>query len=286
MLPLVLPFQSQEKLPTMKLFRRGQSWFLWKEERIQPLNNFSLDEWLGSPDGLDSIERLWTGGEAGSANPHDLPMENQEVWAAGVTYLRSKTARMQESEAGASAYDRVYEAARPELFFKADRRRCVGPDKALELRADSKWMVPEPELTLVISAHRRIVGYTLGNDLSCRDIEGENSLYLPQAKIWDRCCALGPVILLSDGVDIRSATISLEIERAGQTVFSGSTPIARIKRPFEELVEYLFRHQTFSRGVFLLTGTGIVPPDDFTLRPADRIIIQIPQIGRLVNTME
>src|ERR1043165_3779141 len=193
------------------------------------------------------------------------PIEQQEVWAVGVTYLRSKKARMEESDFSANAYDKVYDAPRPELFFKATPSRCVGPNQAMRLRDDSKGMVPEPELTLVINAQAKLVGFTIGNDLSCRDIEGENLLYLPQAKVWDHCCGLGPCILLADEPEkIREADISVEIVRGGKNVFGGSTSIGRIKRSFDELIGYLFRNQTFSNGVFLLTGTGIVPPDNFT----------------------
>ncbi|HEV8292550.1 MAG TPA: fumarylacetoacetate hydrolase family protein, partial [Tepidisphaeraceae bacterium] len=178
-----------------------------------------------------------------------------------------------------------YEAPRPELFFKATPSRCVGPGQPLRLRDDSKWMVPEPELTLVISANQKLVGFTIGNDLSCRDIEGENLLYLPQAKVWDHCCGLGPCILLADKPEaIREANISVEILRNAKSVFSGSTSIGRIKRSFEEMIGYLFRNQSFPNGVFLLTGTGIVPPDDFTLQRGDEVRITIEAIGTLANT--
>ena len=191
---------------------------------------------------------------------------------------------MEESNFSANAYDKVYEAPRPELFFKATPSRCVGPNRALRLRDDSKWMVPEPELTLVINANQEVVGLTIGNDLSCRDIEGENLLYLPQAKVWDQCCALGPCILLaSNPAPIRESDISVEIVREKKTVFSGSTSIGRIKRSFEELIGYLFRNQSFANGVFLLTGTGIVPPDNFTLQRGDEVRITIEAIGTLSN---
>ncbi len=191
---------------------------------------------------------------------------------------------MEESDFSASAYDKVYEAARPELFFKATPSRCVGTGGALKLRDDSKWMVPEPELTLVIGANQKLMGFTIGNDLSCRDIEGENLLYLPQAKVWDQCCGLGPCILVADDPEaIRESDISVEIIRDKKSVFAGSTSIGRIKRSFEELIEYLFRNQTFANGVFLLTGTGIVPPDDFTLQRGDEVRITVETIGTLSN---
>jgi 2-dehydro-3-deoxy-D-arabinonate dehydratase len=215
-----------------------------------------------------------------------MPIGTQEIWAAGVTYQRSKVARMEESVTAKSAYDLVYDAPRPELFFKANPRRCRSTGDTMRLRDDSKWMVPEPELALVISSRGQIVGYTIGNDLSCRDIEGENLLYLPQAKTWDGSCALGPAILIADPADdIRSATIRCEIIRTNQTVFTAETQISQIKRPLEELVGYLFRNQTFPQGVILLTGTGIVPPHEFSLAKGDTVRITIDKIGTLENPM-
>ncbi len=213
------------------------------------------------------------------------PVGQQEVWAAGVTYYRSRTARMEESKVsgGGSFYDRVYGAKRPELFFKALPHKVVGPHAAVAIRRDAKWSVPEPELTLLVNAAGKIVGYTIGNDMSSRDIEGENLLYLPQAKIYDRSCALGPGILFS-GEPLPTATrINLEISRRGAAVFSGTTTLEEMKRRPEELVEYLFRDQTFRHGCFLLTGTGIVPPDSFTLEHGDEIQIGIEGIGVLAN---
>jgi 2-dehydro-3-deoxy-D-arabinonate dehydratase len=272
----------------MKLHRTTHGWCAQRDGKFYPLPGFELDEWLADADPLASLNaRLRDVSPiSASSGPSALLLHNQEVWAVGVTYLRSKSARMEESNFSATAYDKVYDAPRPELFFKADARRCVGDGGVLHLRDDSKWMVPEPELTLVIAANRKPVGFTIGDDLSCRDIEGENLLYLPQAKTWDGCCALGPSILVNDGTtDIRQSTISLSIRRSGRTVFEGSTPIARLKRSFEELIEYLFRNQTFPIGVFLLTGTGIVPPDDFTLHRGDEIRMSIPEIGMLTNTV-
>lgn len=212
------------------------------------------------------------------------PVERQEIWAAGVTYLRSKTARMAESQSSATAYDRVYEAERPELFFKCLPEKVVGPDEAVGIRRDAKWSVPEPELTLVMNSRGRIVGHTIGNDMSSRDIEGENLLYLPQAKIYRHSCAIGPWIQLGTPESLaREWTIGLEIVRAGQTVFAGETSVGQIKRGFEELAGYLFRSQCFPAGVYLLTGTGIVPPDSFTLAEKDRVTIHVSGIGRLSN---
>jgi 2-dehydro-3-deoxy-D-arabinonate dehydratase len=213
------------------------------------------------------------------------PIGNQEVWAAGVTYFRSRDARMEESKAagGGDFYDRVYSAPRPELFFKATPHRVVGPAANVSLRSDSKWSVPEPELTLLVTPGERIIGYTVGNDMSSRDIEGENPLYLPQAKVYDRSCALGPCILLSNEPLPKDTEIRLDISRAGRTEFSASTTLECLKREPKELVGFLFRNNSFPMGCFLLTGTGIVPPDSFTLLAGDEIRITIPPIGTLVN---
>jgi len=212
------------------------------------------------------------------------PVERQEVWAAGVTYLRSKTARMEESEFSANAYDRVYEAARPEIFFKSLAEKVVVEGEPVGIRWDAKWSVPEPELALVLNSRGRVVGYTIGNDMSSRDIEGENLLYLPQAKTYRNSCALGPWITLGiSEAEARTWQITIEIERKGERIFAGETSVGKIKRSFEELAGYLFRCQTFPHGAVLLTGTGIVPPDDFTLAERDEVIIRISGIGMLRN---
>jgi 2-dehydro-3-deoxy-D-arabinonate dehydratase len=212
------------------------------------------------------------------------PVERQEIWAAGVTYLRSKKARMEESEFSATAYDRVYEAERPELFFKSLPEKAVGMDEPIGIRRDARWSVPEPELALVINSRGEIVGYTIGNDMSSRDIEGENLLYLPQAKIYRGSCALGPWIELGvPEAAAREWKIRLEIRRAEQVVFSGETSVGQIKRGFDELVEFLYRSQIFSHGAVLLTGTGVVPPDNFTLQEHDSVQIEITGIGVLRN---
>jgi len=214
------------------------------------------------------------------------PVEQQEVWAVGVTYLRSKKARMEESNFSASAYDRVYDAPRPELFFKSLPHKVVGPGDAVGIRKDAHWNVPEPELALVINSRGEIVGYTIGNDMSARDIEGENLLYLPQAKTYNRSCALGPFIAIGlNETTARTWKIQLQIRRANQPVFDGETAVGQIKRTFDELVSYLFRSQTFSSGALLLTGTGIVPPDGFTLQAEDQIQIRIDGIGTLENSV-
>lgn len=213
------------------------------------------------------------------------PVGNQEVWAAGVTYYRSRDARIEESKdaGGGSFYDRVYTAERPELFFKATGRRVVGPGAAVRIRSDAKWSVPEPELTLLINPAGEIVGYTIGNDMSSRDIEGENPLYLPQAKVYDGSCALGPCILLADGPLDKATVIKIEISRQNGIAFEGSTTLAELKRDPKSLVHYLFQDNSFPQGAFLLTGTGIVPADGFTLSPRDIIRITIDGIGTLEN---
>jgi len=214
--------------------------------------------------------------------------DRQELWAAGVTYLRSMTARKEESKeaGGSNFYDKVYHADRPELFFKATPHRCVPSGSAMHLRRDSKWMVPEPELTLVITRTGKIIGYTAGNDLSCRDIEGENPLYLPQAKTFDRCAALGPAIVVSDALPSPETGIAITIERGGAAVFAGSTKLAQMKKQLPSLVEYLFRDNPFPHGCLLMTGTGIVPPNDFTLAIGDVVSITIDGVGTLTNRME
>ncbi len=235
-------------------------------------------------------ERLSSGELVDTQRP-DVPLApivSQEVWAAGVTYYRSRTARMAEShDAGAdNFYDRVYTAERPELFLKATPHRVAGPGQKVRIRKDSRWNVPEPELALVITRTGRIVGYTIGNDMSSRDIEGENPLYLPQAKVYDRSCALGPCVLVSEEVPGESTSIRLEIDREGASVFDGSTTLAQLKRTPESLVEYLYRDNSFPDGCVLLTGTGIVPPDDFSLQSGDEIRITIDGIGTLTNLVE
>ena len=214
------------------------------------------------------------------------PVERQEVWAAGVTYLRSKKARMEESNFSANAYDRVYSAPRPEIFFKSLPEKVVGPGEPVGIREDAQWNVPEPELALVINSKGTIVGYTIGNDMSSRDIEGENLLYLPQAKIYHRSCAIGPCIVVGSTETVaRTWTITLQIYRGDGIIFEGQTTVNQIKRSFEELVSYLYHSQTFPHGAVLLTGTGIVPGDGFTLQPDDRVRIEVNGIGVLENTV-
>ena len=239
------------------------------------------------PDLADELMRLSQAGLP--AHPLDsvrllTPVESQEVWAAGVTYLRSKQARMEESEFSATAYDRVYDAARPEIFFKSLPDKVVSPGEAVGIRRDAVWNVPEPELALVISSSGNLVGFTIGNDMSSRDIEGENLLYLPQAKIYTASCAVGPWIVVGPGEDdVRQWSIRLEIQRGGDVVFAGETRAGQIKRRFSELIEYLFRSQQFPNGAVLLTGAGVVPPDSFTLEARDSVRISISGIGTLEN---
>ena len=213
------------------------------------------------------------------------PIGRQEVWAAGVTYYRSRAARIEESKdaGGGDFYDRVYSAPRPELFFKATPHRVAGPGQPVRIRRDSKWNVPEPELALVVNSLGHIIGYTIGNDMSSRDIEGENPLYLPQAKVYAQCCGLGPAILVSSQPLEITTEIHLEILREDRTAFEGRTELTNMKRSPTELVEYLFRDNIFPYGCFLLTGTGVVPPDEFTLEGGDEIRITIEPVGTLVN---
>lgn len=215
------------------------------------------------------------------------PMGNQEIWAAGVTYFRSRTARMEESQdaGGADFYDKVYSADRPELFFKATASRVSAPGTAVNIRQDSTWDVPEPELTLVISPSGKIQGYTCGNDMSSRSIEGENPLYLPQAKVYAGCAAIGPCLFITDKAIEETANIKLEIFREEVLAFTGETPLTQLKRKPQELAGWLFKGNTFPIGCFLMTGTGIVP-DDFTLAVGDMVRISIDEVGSLENFIE
>ncbi|MEQ8473969.1 MAG: fumarylacetoacetate hydrolase family protein [Marinoscillum sp.] len=213
------------------------------------------------------------------------PIGSQEIWASGVTYYKSREARMDESKdsGGGDFYDRVYNAERPELFMKAVAHRTVGSGEKVKIRKDSKWNVPEPELTLMISSHGKLIGYTIGNDMSSRDIEGENPLYLPQAKCYDQSAAVGPCLYVTDEQLSPNTLIKLEILRNNQSVFSDTIAIDQIKRKFEQLIHYLYLEMSFPYGCLLMTGTGIVPPNDFTLDHGDEVRISIDHIGTLVN---
>lgn len=236
---------------------------------------------------LEEIATTYTAVSGPAPESVLAPIGTQEVWAAGVTYWRSRTARMEESKdaGGGSFYDRVYDAERPEIFFKATPQRVAHPGQPMHLRSDSKWMVPEPELTLAINSRGQIIGYTAGNDLSCRDIEGENPLYLPQAKCFKLCAAIGPCIAIRTEPLSLETLISVLIIREGGVVFEGGASLDQLKRSPEELAGFLFRDNTFLTGAFLMTGTGTVPPDDFTLKSGDVVSITIDGIGTLVNPM-
>lgn len=275
----------------MKLYNTKQGVTLEYQDRWYSAADFSFDELVARDDLGSFLEatapKLRVIDRSADPSPEDLlpPIGSQEVWAAGVTYHRSRDARMEESESagGGDFYDRVYHAERPELFFKAAPHRVVGHGGKVAIRSDAKWSVPEPELVLLISPSRKIIGYTIGNDMSSRDIEGENPLYLPQAKVYDRSCALGPCVLVSSGALPSSTEIRLEIVRGGAINVRGRTKLSELKREPKTLVEYLYRDNSFPQGCFLLTGTGIVPPDNFTLAAGDEIRISIDGIGTLVN---
>ena len=272
----------------MKLYRTSNGILVEENDNYYLVSVADWDELMSSPHLFTRVREVIGKGVRSSFNAATVlaPVAGQEVWAAGVTYYRSRNARMDESKdaGGGSFYDRVYAAERPELFFKATGRRVVGTGGAVRIRSDAKWSVPEPELTLLISPAGEIVGYTVGNDMSSRDIEGENPLYLPQAKVYDGSCALGPCVLLATGEPLdKTTTIQMEIARQGKTVFTGSTTLAELKRDPQQLAAFLLRDNTFPQGVFLMTGTGIVPANDFTLATGDTIRIRIQGIGTLEN---
>jgi 2-dehydro-3-deoxy-D-arabinonate dehydratase len=273
------------------LYRTAEELFVAHDNHAYRLEESSIDALLAH----DDLHRYLSAAIERTAPTDQLlkaallaPIEHQEVWASGVTYYRSRSARIEESKdaGGGDFYDRVYSAERPELFFKAVAHKVAGPDSHVKIRRDATWSVPEPELTLVINPRGQIIGYTVGNDMSSRDIEGVNPLYLPQAKVYDRSCALGPGILIQREPMPTSTQIRLDILRESQTEFSAATTLAELKRDPKVLVEYLFRDHSFPYGCFLLTGTGIVPPDSFTLQSNDQIHITIDGIGTLRNTVE
>ena len=268
----------------MKLYRTQNGIVVEKHGSHFAVPATSWDDLLASPDLHAQVEA--------ATDPATLtsilaPCISQDVWAAGVTYFRSRNARIEESKdaGGGTFYDRVYSAARPELFFKSTGPRTVGTGAPVRIRRDATWSVPEPELTVLFSPTGEILGFTIGNDMSSRDIEGENPLYLPQAKVYDGSCALGPCILLAAEPPAKTTTIAIEILREGREAFSGQTTLAELKRDIRELGEYLFRENSFPHGVFLMTGTGVVPGDDFTLASGDHIRITIEGIGTLENTV-
>ncbi|WP_116108589.1 fumarylacetoacetate hydrolase family protein [Lewinella sp. IMCC34191] len=276
----------------MKLYRTADGIILEREGKFYPIDA-QWDTFLNDDDLFDKLTAIADGEEGGGAqvknsDPLSVAYGAQEVWASGVTYFNSKLARQEESEkaGGGTFYERVYAADRPELFFKATSARTVGSGGKVRIRRDSTWDVPEPELTLVITASGKIVGYTIGNDMSSRSIEGENPLYLPQAKTYDACAGLGPCVLVTEDPLPPDTRISMQVLRGGQAAFSGETTLGQMKRKPPELVEYLFRECTFPAGCLLMTGTGIVPGPDFTLQSEDEIRITIEPIGTLINIVQ
>lgn len=276
----------------MKIYNTTLGPYLEHNGNFYAYHEYSFDSLVNQPDLYEFLNQT-----INNKNPEENfklegvllpPIVSQEVWASGVTYLRSKNARMEESKdaGGGDFYDKVYSAERPEIFFKATAARTVGHNQGVKIRRDSKWNVPEPELTLFVNASGEIAGYTIGNDMSSRDIEGENPLYLPQAKSYDKSAAIGPCILILPQPISKETEISLTIERDGLTVFSQSTHLNQMKREFAELVRYLTFDCTFTHGCFLMTGTGIVPPDSFSLIQGDTVHISIEGIGTLTNTVE
>lgn len=274
----------------MKLYKTTSGLVVTRDNEQFLLKNETIDSLINDDNLVNRLLKAIEGQKAQGVlldNGVLAPVGRQEIWAAGVTYYRSKVGRQEESKAagGGDFYAKVYEAQRPELFFKSPAYRAVGHGDKVRIRKDSTWDVPEPELTLVISASGKIIGYTIGNDMSSRSIEGENPLYLPQAKCYDRSASVGPCIYVTDQALPRNTSISLEIMR-GTKVFEGRTAIDQIKRTFQELVSYLYKEMTFPYGCLLMTGTGIVPPNDFTLQKGDEVRITIDPIGTLVNTVE
>lgn len=277
----------------MKVYKVKQGIIIEKDGSLYPIQNTNWDEFINDDNLFNKASELTKNIKPASESRDALlkdvlaPIQSQEVWASGVTYLRSKVGRQEESKnaGGSDFYARVYEAERPELFFKATPARVVGHNGTVRIRKDSTWDVPEPELTLVISSSGKIIGYTVGNDMSSRSIEGENPLYLPQAKSYDGSAALGPCIYVTNEPLSPETEIKLNISRDNKTVFEGNIAINQIKRKFTELVEFLYREASFPYGSFLMTGTGIVPGSDFTLKQGDKITITIEPIGSLVNTV-
>ena len=274
----------------MKLYKTKNGIVLEKDSRFY-LSNESWESFINDDDVLKKSEQLISTLKAGDGSLIKELLspvgDNQELWACGVTYLRSKVGRQEESKAsgGADFYAKVYEAERPEVFFKSTPHRIVGHNAFVSIRKDSTWDVPEPELTLVVTSSGKIIGYTIGNDMSSRSIEGENPLYLPQAKTYDECAALGPCIYITDKPLDSNTTIDLEINRDNKKVFEGSIAINQIKRSLQELVSFVYRECSFPYGCLIMTGTGIVPGSDFTLKSGDQIKIYIDNIGTLINTV-
>ncbi|GAA4441505.1 fumarylacetoacetate hydrolase family protein [Pontibacter saemangeumensis] len=277
----------------MKLYRTQEGILIEKDKALYPVRGQQWDEFLNDDRLYEKMQEVTQNvapdPDAGVLLQNLLaPVQSQEIWASGVTYFRSKEGRQEESKGsgGGEFYAMVYEAERPELFFKSTAYRAVGPGGNVRIRRDSTWDVPEPELTLVITSSGRIVGYTIGNDMSSRSIEGENPLYLPQAKTYDGSAAVGPCIYVTKDPLPSDTLIQLEILRRGEKVFEGAIEIAQMKRKPEELVSYLYRECSFPHGSLLMTGTGIVPESDFTLQQGDEVRITIGPIGTLVNYVQ
>ncbi len=278
---------------------RQKRWGWVREKRVYPLDEQTVSTLLISPgkDGLDGLASRAAGdgiplseldtepGRYGHPALAAPVISGMEIWAAGVTYESSKFARMSEAADGGDVYARVYAAERPELFFKATPARAVGPNDTIRVRRDSGWNVPEPELTVLAGANGQILGYTIGNDVSSRDIEGANPLYLPQAKVYKGSCAIGPLIVPASQINPHQLSIHLKIERNGEVAFEEKTSTATMKRKVPELVEWLFRDNEFPQGVLMMTGTGIIPPDSFSLAPGDVVSIEIEGLGVLSNTV-
>ncbi|MEO5682923.1 MAG: fumarylacetoacetate hydrolase family protein [Chitinophagaceae bacterium] len=275
----------------MKLYKTAENILIEKNNQLFAVQNENWDEFVNDEHLFEKLNTI-TGNQK-ARSTFDLstalaPIGNQEVWACGVTYLRSKIGRQEESKdaGGGDFYAKVYEADRPEVFFKSTAHRVVGPNQKVRIRKDSKWDVPEPELTLLACSSGKIIGYTIGNDMSSRSIEGENPLYLPQAKTYDGAAAIGPCIYVTNQPLPLTTTIQLNIGRNNKNVFSGKIEISQIKRKLEELVSFVFRECSFPHGCFIMTGTGIVPENNFTLHSGDEIKIDIDGIGQLVNIVE
>ncbi|HEY8733200.1 MAG TPA: fumarylacetoacetate hydrolase family protein [Puia sp.] len=278
----------------MKIYKTSTNILIESEGKLYASKYVSWDAFLNQENLYDSVDaELAEANALGTTEILDdliiqAPIQSQEIWAAGVTYLRSRDARMEESKdnGGGSFYDKVYDAERPELFFKATPYRCVGPGEMVRIRKDSVWNVPEPELTLVINNKGDIIGYTAGNDMSSRSIEGENPLYLPQAKSYDGSAAVGPCMYVSSNPISPDTKIHMLIKRNGTQMYSDEVSINKMKRSHNELVEFLFRESSFPQGCLLMTGTCLVPPNDFTLQSGDEITIRIDHIGELRNFVE
>lgn len=274
----------------MKLYKTKEGILIEKEENSYLFKEQDWDTFINDDNLFEKLEGLiQILQKSAPVNVADIlaPIQNQELWACGVTYLRSKVGRQEESKAagGSDFYAKVYDAQRPEVFFKATAHRVVGTGDKVNIRKDSVWDVPEPELTLVVTSSGKIVGYTIGNDMSSRSIEGENPLYLPQAKTYDGCAALGPCIFVTDQPIDLNSLIQLEIKRDQKIIFEGNITLNQMKRSLEELVSFVYRECSFPKGCLIMTGTGIVPGSDFTLHSKDEIKISIDSIGTLVNTV-